>query len=284
MDIYFENCTAALDYAQRTKGFGLYHSAVNNPNPNIHTHDCCEIMFCVKGGNHFLIDDKIYEVEDGDIFTINQFEAHKITFNPDLDVERFIIQIHPEFIYSASTEETDLSQCFYVRHKNTSNKITLSDEERKNILNMLKKLSVNYEFGDDVMKNSIMLQILTLINEKFIHSHDASLRAQLKSLPLNAAILYINEHLDDELTLKKIAQNSYISVNQLCKLFKVNLGTTVMKYITGKRISEAKKLLKNGYSVSDTAFMCGFRDYSNFIRTFTSSVGISPGKYAKSSF
>ena len=43
-----------------------------------------------------------------------------------------------------------------------------------------------------------------------------------------------------------IAKNSYISVNHLCKLFKTTLGTTVIKYIIGKRISQAKKYLKKG--------------------------------------
>lgn len=281
MNIFFENCTSALDFAQNTKSFGIFHSKTNSPNPNIHTHDCCEIMFCVRGGKHFLIDDKVYEVTNGDIFTINQFEAHKITFNPECDVERFVVQIHPEFVFSASTEETDLSQCFYVRQKNTSNRISLNANEQIELTELFKKLSISYEFGDDVIKQSIMIQLLALINEKFITHHDAHVSTQLKSMPLNSAILYINEHLEDELTLEKIAKSSYISVNQLCKLFKLNLGTTVMKYITGKRISEAKKYLKNGYSVSDTAFMCGFRDYSNFIRTFTASVGISPGKYSK---
>ena len=38
--------------------------------------------------------------------------------------------------------------------------------------------------------------------------------------------------------------------------------------------------LKKGESVSDTALSCGFSDYSNFIRTFKSIVGVSPGKYA----
>ena len=43
---------------------------------------------------------------------------------------------------------------------------------------------------------------------------------------------------------------------------------------------EAKKLLKNGHSVSDTAMLCGYHDYANFIRSFKKSVGVSPGKYA----
>ena len=82
------------------------------------------------------------------------------------------------------------------------------------------------------------------------------------------------------INLEIIAGELYVSVNQLCRIFKKNLGTTVTKYIAGKRISEAKKLLKNGHSVSDTAILCGYHDYANFIRCFKKSVGVSPGKYA----
>lgn len=53
----------------------------------------------------------------------------------------------------------------------------------------------------------------------------------------------------------------------------------VTKYIVSKRITEAKKLLATEKSVTDTAFMCGFNDYANFIRTFKKAVGVPPGKY-----
>ena len=94
------------------------------------------------------------------------------------------------------------------------------------------------------------------------------------------AISYINSNFSENINLETIAGELYISVNQLCRIFKKNLGTTVTKYIAGKRISEAKKLLKNGHSVSDTAMLCGYHDYANFIRSFKKSVGVSPGKYA----
>ena len=84
-----------------------------------------------------------------------------------------------------------------------------------------------------------------------------------------------------ELTLDMIAKNTYVSVNQLCRLFTRYCGTTVTKYITSKRITEAKKLLEEGRSVTDTAFMCGFNDYANFIRVFKKTVGVPPGKYKK---
>jgi AraC-like DNA-binding protein len=45
------------------------------------------------------------------------------------------------------------------------------------------------------------------------------------------------------------------------------------------KVIEAKKLLSSGKSVTDTAIMCGFDDYANFIRVFKKHVGQTPGKY-----
>lgn len=277
MNVYFEKCTDALGYAIETKTYGIFHSTKNNPNFDIHSHECCEILFCLKGGKNFLIDDKIYKACDGNVFILNQFEAHKITFEEDCPVERFVLQLHPEFIFSASTDDTDLSRCFYIRNENTSNCIALNKEEKDYLEDLFLSLKKEYDYGEDVMKNAIMLQLLAFVNQKFVTNHSAEYK--IPEEQLKKAVLFINEHLCDKLTLEMIAKELYISVNQLCKLFKSALGTTVMKYVVGKRISQAKKYLKSGISVSETAEKCGFYDYANFIRTFTKCVGTSPGKY-----
>lgn len=279
MNIYFDNCSGATDYATETRSMGIFYSDEKNINPNIHTHDCCEIFYCVKGGKNFLIDNKVYKVHDGDIFTINQFEAHKITFEDASAIERYALQLHPEFIFSASTDKTDLAKCFYSRSKETSNCISLTEEERDYVTNLFESMREDRGFGDDVIKKLIVTELLVFINKRFMTNHSGE--EKIQNDQLKKAIRYINEHLSEDLCLEQIAGSAYISVNQLCKLFKTTLGTTVMKYIISKRISQAKKFLNSGYSVSEAAFMCGFRDYSNFIRSFTQSVGISPGRYKK---
>lgn len=279
MNIFFDTCRGASDYASETRSIGVFYSEEKNINLNIHTHDCCEIFFCVKGGKNFLIDNKVYKVHDGDIFLMNQFEAHKITFEDRLAIERYALQLHPEFIFSASTDKTDLAKCFYSRSKETSNCISLSVEDREYVTGLFEGMRADGGYGDDVMKKLLVTELLVFINKRFMTNHSGEEKVQNEQL--KKAIRYINEHLDEELSLEMIAGSAFISVNQLCKLFKTTLGTTVMKYIIGKRISQAKKFLNSGYSVSEAAFMCGFRDYSNFIRSFTQSVGISPGRYKK---
>lgn len=277
MNCMFEHCSDAAEYASVNKTFGFNYSDVQTPDQNIHIHDCCEVLLCIEGGQNFLINDKVYDVDDGDMFVINQFEAHKITSDPDRKFRRYIMQVHPEFLYSHSSDKTDLSHCFYTRGKDVSNKIKLTEDEKNKFIEYINCLDEKNDFGDDIAKNIIAVQILLLINSAFyLHT---SAEKQSGSSAIKKAIDYINKNFSQRLTLETIAQHSYISVNQLCRLFNKYCGTTVAKYIASRRITEAKKLLASGKSVTDTAILCGFEDYANFIRVFKKHVGVTPGKY-----
>ena len=281
MNIIFDKCTKALDYASKSKTFGLFYSEKTDADTNVHVHECCEVFFNIDGGKSFLIGDRVYEVNKGDLFIINQFEAHKITCLEETSFKRFVLEIHPAFIYSFSTETTDLSHCFYTRGENISNKVSLNSYEQEKIISLFENLNTDNDFGDDVIKNTAVLSMLVFINKLFIdRCESGKFRSTMDDRLVKKAISYINSNFSENINLETIAGELYISVNQLCRIFKKNLGTTVTKYIAGKRISEAKKLLKSGYSVSDTAMLCGYHDYANFIRSFKKSVGVSPGKYA----
>ena len=279
MDCKFATCAEAVTYADATKTFGFNYSDIQNPDQNIYIHNSCEVLFCVTGGENFLINDKVYSVDDGDLFVINQFEAHKITSSPGSEFCRYIMQVHPEFLYSHSTAETDLSHCFYTRGAGVFNKIKLSDEERDKFLEYMNQLEEKAPFGDDIIKTMLAMQVLILINAAF--SNHTTAGKQTGGKAIKSAIDFINANFAEPLSLETIAKNSYVSVNQLCRLFNKYCGTTVSKYITSRRITEAKKMLTSGKSVTDTAILCGFEDYANFIRVFKKHVGITPGKYNK---
>ena len=140
MKCVFDKCYDAVKCANDNKSFGFYYSEKQNPDLSIHIHDCCEVLLCVSGGKSFLINDKVYDVHDGDIFIINQFEAHKITFDPDKTFRLYVMQVHPEFLYGQSTDKTDLSNCFYTRGKDVSNKLILTDDERERFISCIKRL------------------------------------------------------------------------------------------------------------------------------------------------
>ena len=98
---------------------------------------------------------------------------------------------------------------------------------------------------------------------------------------MDAILSYINQHIAEDLSIERLARHFYISTSYLCRIFKSETGTTINKYITAKRITLAKSYLSEGYSVTDACIRCGFGDYSNFLKSFTKAVGISPKKYAQ---
>ena len=187
------------------------------------------------------------------------------------------MQVHPEFLYAQSTEKTNLSHCFYTRGKGVSHKVHLSPGELSEYINKINRLSEKTQFGDDIIKTLTATELLVMINSAF--SLQTSAEKTVGSEAIKKAIDYINENFSQPLSLEKIAGNSYVSVNQLCRLFNKYCGTTVTKYITSCRITQAKKLLASGKNVTDTAIECGFEDYANFIRVFKKHVGMTPGKY-----
>ncbi len=277
MQCFFETCTEAERYAAQSKSFGVYFSEKRDPNLTIHIHECCEVLLCLSGGKSFLIDDSVYDVKDGDLFIINQFEAHKITPDTDTRFVRYIMHIHPTFLYSNSDTGVNLSDCFYT--EKGMNRISLMPDEIRELKRLFEAMREDTFYGDALYKKIRALEILIVTNRLFATHTAGSSQSGKRHRTVQLAIDYINSNYSQELTLDMIAKNAYVSVNQLCRLFNKYCSTTVAKYIVSKRITEAKKLLGEGKSVTDTAFMCGFNDYANFIRVFKKTVGVPPGKY-----
>jgi YesN/AraC family two-component response regulator len=97
---------------------------------------------------------------------------------------------------------------------------------------------------------------------------------------VNTLMEYINANINAPITLQQLSDTFFLSKSFICRIFKQSTGTTVNKYLTGRRISIAKALLSEGVSVNDVCERCGFMDYSTFLKAFTKTVGVSPKKYA----
>lgn len=96
-------------------------------------------------------------------------------------------------------------------------------------------------------------------------------------------IAYIDEHYADEsISLNKVAKEVNISPNYLSAIFSQEEGQTFVEYLTGKRISEAKRLLLHTDKRSnEVAFAVGYKDPHYFSFVFKKTVGLSPREYRR---
>jgi two-component system response regulator YesN len=91
---------------------------------------------------------------------------------------------------------------------------------------------------------------------------------------------FIQDHLDQELSLEMISQHVQLSHSYLGYLFKKELGITVFDYITLQRIDLAKQYLLSGeYRNYELAVKVGFPNYSYFSSLFKKQTGISPNEF-----
>ena len=92
---------------------------------------------------------------------------------------------------------------------------------------------------------------------------------------------YIKASYMHPIKITHIAQQLHINPQYLSRFFKANTGISVQQYIINIRMREAKTHLKEGYTVDETAHLCGYDDTSNFSKIFKREVGITPQKYKK---
>lgn len=88
---------------------------------------------------------------------------------------------------------------------------------------------------------------------------------------------YIQDNLDQQLTLAELAFVANMSTYHFARTFKQFAGVTPHQYVLNVRIERAKSLLFQGkLSLSEIATRVGFFDQSHFTRAFKRLVGVTP--------
>lgn len=95
-------------------------------------------------------------------------------------------------------------------------------------------------------------------------------------------IAYIQSHLEEELSLNRLATLFHRNASVLSDVFRRETKQTLTNFIQETRIQEAVRLFNTtDMSVSDVATAVGYQDFSYFSKIFSKIVGMSPRTYKK---
>jgi AraC family transcriptional regulator len=88
--------------------------------------------------------------------------------------------------------------------------------------------------------------------------------------------------LNEELSLKKLANHLNLSSDHFLKMFKQSTGSPPHQYVIEHRLKRAKELLKDTQlSVADIALRVGYKTPSHFTSQFRKLTGTTPKAYRK---
>lgn len=95
---------------------------------------------------------------------------------------------------------------------------------------------------------------------------------------------YINEHIEDDLSLTTLAGVVYLNANYLSRLYKQMTGISLSDSIIQFRMSRAKQLLQESFlRIHEIAKAVGFDNSAYFARVFRKHTGLTPQEYREMS-
>ena len=104
-------------------------------------------------------------------------------------------------------------------------------------------------------------------------------------LQVSEALKYIDEHLDESITLEMLAKKFFLSSFYFHRLFSAIVGKPLAAYIRDRRLLYAcKQLCNTEKTILDIALDSGFHSSQSFSRTFREVQGISPSEYRKQGY
>ncbi|WP_158084397.1 helix-turn-helix domain-containing protein [Marispirochaeta aestuarii] len=140
----------------------------------------------------------------------------------------------------------------------------------------------HYNLYDELSQRETLEDIgawLKRISFKLTHAINEH---NLKRLDRNVEkiIAYIDDHLQEDISLNSLAELVGFSTSYISKIFKENIGINYIEYLSKKRIEKSKLLLKDTiFNIKEIGFRVGFNNIQTFLRTFKRHEGITPGQY-----
>ena len=133
----------------------------------------------------------------------------------------------------------------------------------------------NKEVGYKYKCSALFYEILALCNSE---NH----KPTVYNSKIQKSVDYLLTHYrNPHLSIKEIAEKSFMSEVYFRKLFREKYGVSPRKYIIRLRIQYAKELIATGYySLKEIALISGYTDYKYFSTEFKKQTGISPSAYS----
>lgn len=228
------------------------------------------LFYCVDGEGWYQIGKQKYEVAANEFFILPQHVEHSYGSS----------QEHPWSIYWIHFGGDSLSELnevhavqqhfkpFFV--KNNGDVLGLFSK-------MYKTLELGYSIDNLLFANMCLSHFLALFIYNARHYAET---ANDKMDCVDSAILFMQEQINENISLNDLSSRYNYSVSRFSNLFRQKTGYAPIDYFVQMKMQKACQQLNfTDRSVKDIAFSMGFDDPYYFSKRFRTIIGMSPKKY-----
>lgn len=251
-------------------------------NVNTHTHNYYEFYFFLEGNVLMHIENDDYPLKPGDVVVIPPNVHHYASLlDGTVPYRRFVFWISKEYCHELLALSPDyvylMQHTLVTKHYVFHYDVIAFNALQSKVFRLIEELHSN-RFGRDA-------KIALCANDLILHLNRSVYEMEHPHSPHEEQHLYqnlmrfIEDHLDEELTLDYLSEQFYVSKYHIAHVFKENLGLSVHQFITKKRLAMCKDAILSQISITEACQMYGLKDYSSFYRAFKKEFGMSPKEY-----
>lgn len=266
-----------------SKDFELYYyNDSKNSQVKKHGHNYYEFYFFLEGDVLIDIGGSVFPLTPGDVVLIPPKVKHQALIqDTKTPYRRFVFWISEEYcnqLVELSTDYAYLMQHVmvaknYIFHQDP---ITFNEIQSK-VFRILEEIHSD-RYGREAMMALCIQDLLLLLNRRVYEANHPVSKGEAKELYQNL-LMYIEDHLEDSMTLDQLAREFYVSKYHIAHVFKENVGMSIHQYITKKRLAACRDAILGGTGITEAYLMFGFGDYTSFYRAFKKEYGMSPKEY-----
>ena len=227
------------------------------------------LFYCVDGKGWYRVEDKQYEVKANEFFILPQNVSHAYGSSEDDPWSIY-------WIHFGGEQLRHFNSLFTIQSHFKPFHVKGSDAIASGFTKMYKALELGYSTDNLMFANICLSHFISLFiyNSKHFEAVDENLNC------IDSAILYMQEHVNETITLNELSKLYHYSPSRFSSLFKQKTGYAPIDYFLQMKMQKASQQLDfTKQSIKEIASNFGFEDPYYFSRRFTKVIGMPPSKY-----
>jgi AraC family transcriptional regulator of arabinose operon len=228
------------------------------------------LFYCVDGHGWYQVGNQRYEVGPYEFFLLPRNVEH--AYGSDADHPWTIYWIH-----FGGDSLAELNEIQEVQKHFKPGYMKDNGEALALFSKIYKTLELGYSIDNLLFANMCLSHYLTLF---IYNSRHHEVTQGDKADCVDRAILYMQEHINENISLNELSSRYNYSVSRFSNLFKQKTGYAPIDYFVQMKMQKACQQLDfTNRSIKDIAFSMGFDDPYYFSKRFRVIIGMSPKKY-----
>lgn len=259
-----------------------YYNDIKPEHVSWHDHEHYEFYLFLEGDVDYQIEEQIYHLEYGDYLLIPPGIPHRPLFrSAGTAYRRFVFWMSEDYYQQLCRLSSDYAYAYDIvreKKKYHYHPDYIQIQELQGRLTDLIEESRSSRAFHELNAHLLMCQFLVHLNRlTFDKIHEvAATPSNMLYLDL---CMYINDHLNEDLSLDSLAAYFFVSKYHISHIFKDNMGISLHQYILKKRLHACKNAILSGQPLNSLFQQYGFSDYSSFYRAFRKEYGLSPTEF-----